>query len=139
MRLRAVISDGVRVNWKMTSPLTDLERIILSQSKWRVDENALDVHDKVVLAGMPFHPKKIIKTEGALRALGQAVLNPDPLIREAGLAALGDRNNFGNPSCLAQVVPRLTDPDPRVKAAALRGIEQIAKPGDDKQFMEVEI
>jgi Ca2+-dependent lipid-binding protein len=26
-----------------------------------------------------------------------------------------------------------------VKAAALRGIEQIAKPGDDKQFMEVEI
>lgn len=134
-----MISDGVRANWKMTSPLSDLERIILSQSKWRVDETALDAHDKVVLAGMPFHPNKIIQNEGALRALGQAVLNPDPLIREAGLAALGDRNNFGNPSCLAQVVPRLADADTRVKAAALRGIEQIAKPGEERQYMEVEI
>lgn len=49
------------------------------------------------------------------------------------------RISAGNPSCLAQVVPRLADEDTRVKAAALRGIEQIAKPGEEKQFMEVEI
>jgi len=175
MRLRSVVADGSRANWKMTSPLTDLERIILAQSKWRQKDAVLDTHDKVVLAGMPYSADKIIANPGALRALGQAVLNPDPLIRTAGLAALGDRNNYGrllslpcklcggsirpfadylcrlwltiynacaftgNPSCLAQVVPRLADPDTRVKASALRGIEQIAKPGEEKQYMEVEI
>ena len=56
----------------------------------------LDTHDKVVLAGMPYSADKIVVNPGALRALGQAVLNPDPLIRTAGLAALGDRNNYGS-------------------------------------------
>jgi len=139
MRLRSVVSDGTGINWKMTSPLTDLERNILAYSKWRQKDAELDTHDKVVLAGMPYNASATITNPGALRALGQAVLHADPLVRTAGLAALGDRNNFGNPSCLAQVVPRLADVDSRVKAAALRGIEQIAKPGEEKQFMEVEI
>ena len=95
MRLRSVVADGSRANWKMTSPLTDLERIILSQSKWRQKGAKLDTHDKVVLAGMPYSADKVITNAGALRALGQAVLHPDPLIRTAGLAALGDRNNYG--------------------------------------------
>lgn len=138
-RLRSVVTEGTRVNWKMISPLTDLERIILSESKWRQKDAVLDTHDKVVLGGMPYNAFKTVTNTGALRALGQAVLHEDPLVRTAGLAALGDRNNFGNPSCLAQIVPRLTDPDTRVKAAALRGIEQVAKPGEEKQYMEVEI
>jgi hypothetical protein len=139
MRLRSVITQGQAINWKMISPFTNLERIILANSKWRQKDAIIDTHDKVVLEGMPYKAHNAINNPGALRALGQAVLHADPLMRTAGLAALGDKNNFGNASCLAQVVPRLTDPDTRVKAAALRGVEQIAKPGNQKQYIEVEI
>ena len=138
-RLRSIITEGKSCNWKIKSPATNLERTILAHSKWRMEEAELDHHDKVVISGMPYRASNVINQPEALRALGLAMLNPDPLVRTAGLAALGNKHNYGNPSCLAQIVPRLEDTDPGVKAAALRGIEQIAKPDDERQFMEVEI
>jgi hypothetical protein len=95
MRLRSVVADGKVANWKMSSPLTDLERTILSESKWRQRGVEIDHHDKVVLAGLPYNASKAIQNPGILRSLGRAVLHEDPLVRTAGLAALGDKSNFG--------------------------------------------